>query len=205
MWRSAPTTHDLGSTLSGDEEARRPSPRSMQISTPGSTPPLGTLSAPDLRGMDATGARLIGRLSELRIQVDAHPTEEALWGRVVAQDPAPGDTLVPGDTVTITVGARPTVLVPDVRGGDETEMLAVLRDTGLRPERRVTRRSSSMPEGHIVRTRPRAGSLVPQGTRVTYVVATPRSPHGRGAKRHQKRTRSSRLPEASFLSLPSDG
>jgi serine/threonine-protein kinase len=122
----------------------------------------------------------------------------------VAQDPAPGVLLAPGDTVTITVGARPAVVVPDVRGGEEAEMLAVLRDAGLRPERRVARRSDRIPEGHIVRTRPRAGSSVPYGTKVTCVVATPRPLHGKRARRQERRVRVRRLPDGSFLSLPSD-
>jgi serine/threonine-protein kinase len=149
-------------------------------------------------------ARLIGRLSDLHVSIEAHTTEEALWDRVVAQDPFPGATLRPGDTLKIIVGRRSTVLVPDVRGGEEDEMLGLLREAGLRPDRRVTRRSDSVPEGHIVRTRPRAGSSVPYGSKVTYVVATPRAPHGRSNRNHEKRNRTSRLPDGTFLSLPSD-
>ena len=206
MWRTAPTTHDLGWAASEHDEVGRKPPEPRAVPPAGSiglTQPPGTLSAPDLRGMASQEARLIGRMSDLHVSVDYHTTEEALWDRVVAQDPVPGATLRPGDTLTITVGERSTVLVPDVRGGAEDEMLGVLREAGLRPERRVTRRSDSVLEGHIVRTRPRAGSRVPLGTKVTYVVATPRA-HGKQAGRHEKRIRASRLPDGSFLSLPSD-
>ena len=207
MWRTAPTTHDPGLTVSAGEEVGHSSPEPVPAppsGSNGSVPPPGTLSAPDLRGMASQEARLIGRMSDLHVSVDTHTTEEALWDRVVAQDPFPGATLQPGDTLMITVGEQATVLVPDVRGGEEHEMLGVLRDAGLRPERRVTRRSDSVPDGHLVRTRPRAGSSVPHGTKVTYVVATPRPPHGQQARRHEKRIRASRSSHDPFLSLPSD-
>ena len=208
MWRTAPTTHDPGIAVSETEEIGYTSPEPVQappFASTGSPQLPGTMSAPDLRGMATQEARLIGRMSDLHVWVETHTTEEALWGRVVAQDPVPGATLRPGDTLTITVGERSTVLVPDVRGGEEAEMLGVLREAGLRPERRVTRRSDSVPEGHIVRTRPPAGSSVPYGTRVTYIVATQRPPHGKQGRRNERRVRTSRLPDGSFLSLPSDG
>ena len=207
MWRTVPTTHVPGWLVSEDEEVGHPPPEPAQAVQPARFDPVqppGTLSAPDLCGMAAPEARLIGRMSDLAIRTDFHATGEALWGRVVAQSPVPGATLRPGDTLTITVGERPTVLVPDVRGGEEDEMLAVLRGAGLRPERRVTRRSNRIMEGHIVRTRPRAGSSVPHGTKVTYVVATPRPLHAKQTRRREKRTQVRRLPDGSFLSLPAD-
>ena len=207
MWRTVPTTDDPGSTVSGDGEGPPLSAGPVPVPLPDRqdpTEPLGTLAAPDLRGMAAPDARRIARMSDLHVVVSTHATEEALWDRVVAQEPAPGVALRPGDTVMIKVGERPTVLVPDVRGGEETEMLVVLRDAGLRPARRVPRRSDSVPEGHVVRTRPRAGSSVPQGTKVTYIVATPRPVHGKRARRHEERVRLRHRPDGSHPSQQFD-
>jgi beta-lactam-binding protein with PASTA domain len=207
MWRTLPPFHHVDYGMPDDDGARRRLLGAMPV--PQSDPddgiqPRGTLSAPDLRGMAARDARRIARMSDLHVLVTTRPTDEALWDRVVAQVPVPGVAMAPGDSVEITVGARPAVVVPDVRGGEEAEMLAVLREAGLRPERRVARRSDSVPEGHIVRTRPRAGTCVPYGTQVAYIVATPRPLHRRQARRHEKRVRVRRLPDGSFLSLPSD-
>jgi beta-lactam-binding protein with PASTA domain len=204
MWRTFPLVHEGEPVVSEEEGVGPPPIAATERELDDVMQPPGTLGAPDLRGMLSPDARRIGRMSELQVWVVTHPTTEALWGRVVAQDPAPGVALRPGDTVTITVGARPAVVVPDVRGGEEAEMLAVLRDAGLRPERRVARRSDNVPGGHIVRTRPRAGAAVPHGTAVTYVVATPRPLHGKQDRRHERRVRARRLPDGSFLTLPSD-
>lgn len=207
MWRTFPPVHE-GDPVASEEEGVGPPPLGPIAATELELDRLaqrpGTLSAPDLRGMVSQDARRIGRMSDLHVWVVTHPTTEALWGRVVAQEPEPGVTLRPGDTVTITVGARPAVVVPDVRGGEEAEMLAVLRNAGLRPEKRVARRSDNVPGGHILRTRPRAGAAVPHGTAVTYVVATPRPLHGKQAQRHERRARARRMPDGSFLALPAD-
>ncbi len=210
MWRTLPTVHAVGSDVPDTERVRPPLHGTLPVPQPddarldldqGAQPP-GTMSAPDLRGMASRDALRLGRVSDLHVWVEKHPTDAGLWDRVVAQDPAPGAALTPGATVKVTVGARPSLVVPDVRGGEESEMLAVLRDAGLRPEKRLERRSDSVPEGHIVRTRPRAGSTVSYGTKLTYVVATARPPHPKQARRLAQRDRGRRLPTGSFLSLP---
>ena len=209
MWRTAPTTRDPGLALSihQGEEARSPAAADFPAAISDgavSAAPARTPRAPDLGGLEAQEARRVGRNSSVPVIVSARMTDAPHWGRVVAQHPAPGTALGPGDAVTITVGQPPSVRVPDVRGGDETDMLAVLRDAGLRPDRRIVRRSNRIPDGHIVRTRPRTGSEVPHGTKVTYVVATPRPMHGKRARRHEERVRVRRLPDGSFLSQPFD-
>ena len=207
MWRTLPHVQAVDPGMPDEDGARRPAIVAMPDHEPdldASSRLRGTLGAPDLRGMAEHDARRIGRMSELRVLVTAHTAQPALWDRVVAQDPAPGVSMRPGESLTITIGARPTVEVPDVRGGEEAESLAMLRDAGLRPEHRVARRSDSVQEGHIVRTRPRAGTTVPHGTKVTYIVATARPLHGRQARRQEKRVRLRRHPDGSSLSLPLD-
>jgi beta-lactam-binding protein with PASTA domain len=166
--------------------------------------PRGTLTAPDLLGMVEHDARRVARLSDLRLWTDTRLVGEAMWDRVLAQHPHPGASLRPGDTLTVTVGARPEVVVPDLRGQDEEDVLATLRNAGLLPGRRGVRRSSAVPEGRIVRTRPRAGATVPRGTRVAYVVAVAPEPHGKPTRRHTRRDRARGPREGAFTSLPSE-
>jgi serine/threonine-protein kinase len=135
------------------------------------------------------------------LEVEEAGTNESRWGRVLAQDPPPGVALDASTVVVVTVGARPHVTVPDVRGREEEEGLAMLREAGLGAGRRIARRSDRVPDGCIVRTRPRAGVDIPLGSRVSYVVATGLRDAGRSQKR-DRRTRVSRLPDGSFLSMP---
>jgi len=75
------------------------------------------------------------------------------------------------------------VVVPDVSGDDEEVALEKLRLSGLRPGKRSGRASPSHVTGAVVRTLPRAGSLLSRGERVDYVVALP-ARRTEGGSRH---------------------
>ena len=189
MWRTFPTMH----------RGYLPLPEAIEQ-------PLsarhGDVEAPDLVGMTAQDARRIARLAEFGVIVEDRPVDVGLRGRVLSQKPAAGEYAEPGDIMTITVGARPDVKVPDVRGVEGQEAVALIRDAGLFPSRRVLRRSNDVPQGHVVRTRPRAGAEVPVGARVAYVIAAPSRPNGTHARRDAKRVRTQRLPGGAFLTMP---
>jgi serine/threonine-protein kinase len=165
---------------------------------PATTPP--TL-VPDLVGLPSTDARRLARAARLAVTVEERPSSQGLWGRVLAQDPEPGTLGAPDGIVVLTVGARARVPVPDVRGRDEDEALSMLREAGLGAARRATRRSDRVPEGCVVRTRPRAGADVATGSRISYVIAASR-PDDRltGRKRGRRHVHVARLADGSFLS-----
>lgn len=169
---------------SGDEEMARLSPPCV----------------PHLVGLASTEARRVARLARLGVTVSERYVGQELWGMVLEQHPKPGASDVPDGVVEITVGARPRVTVPDLRGRAEDEALSMLRAAGLGAGRRVTRRSDRVSEGHIVRTRPRAGSEVSSGTRISYVIAAGPREERRADKRHGRREpRVARLADGSFL------
>jgi serine/threonine-protein kinase len=157
---------------------------------------------PDLVGLPSTEARRLARQSRFTLEVLERGTSEGLWGCVLEQAPVPGASLDDSTAVSITVGARPHVTVPDLRGREEEEALSMLREAGLGAARRNARRSDRVPDGCIVRTRPRAGASLPMGSRVSYVVATGTREVDSSHKRVQRRARVGRLPDGSFLSLP---
>ena len=208
MWRNLPSTPD-GVALPVDRSAP-PAAASVApdaMSAAGHDPAGAAVVAdptvtPDLTGMSASEARRVARLVGLQVDIVERPAHDALWGRVLGQDPAAGSTASHGDIVSLVVGGRPHVLVPELRGRDEAEAVAALHAVGLTPERRATRRSDKVPEGHVLRTRPRSATEVPVGSRVAYVVAAgPRAKAGH-ARRERQRARAGRQPDGSFMTLP---
>jgi beta-lactam-binding protein with PASTA domain len=211
MWRNLP------SSAGGPP---MPADRSFDPATPtlGQDPAVGSAGltavetqvdtgptvTPDLAGMSASEARRVARLAGLHIAVEERPAPADTWGRVLGQEPAAGAVANHGDVVSLIVGGRPHVLVPELRGRDEAEAVALLHALGLTPERRATRRSDKVPEGHLLRTRPRPGTEVPVGSRVSYVLAAgPRAKSG-GGRHERQRVRASRLRDGSFMTLPEE-
>ena len=211
MWRNLPSSAG-GPTMPADHPSDPTAPALGAESALGSagltavdaqvdTSPTVT---PDLAGMSASDARRVARLAGVHITVEERPAPDDRWGQVLGQEPAAGAMVTRGDTVTLVVGGRPHVLVPELRGRDEAEAVAVLHTLGLTPERRATRRSDKVPEGHLLRTRPRPGTEVPVGSRVAYVLAAgPRAKAG-GGRHERQRVRAGRLRDGSFMTLPEE-
>lgn len=153
---------------------------------------------PDVIGLPVTEARRLGRMDGQRVFVIERTTGHDQWGRVLEQEPAAGLAFDPDGMLVLTVGARPDVTVPDVRGRAEDDARSMLRQAGLGPARRATRGSDRVPEGHVVRTRPRAGAEVPVGSTVSYVLAAEQRPARPAGHHEQRRVRTARQPDGSF-------
>lgn len=191
MWRHIPPVFGGRSAVSAELSAAASS------ELPVTTPPV---PVPDLVGLPSTDARRLARAARLAVTVEDRPSSQGLWGRVLAQDPEPGTLDAPDGIVALTVGARARVPVPDVRGRDEDEALSMLREAGLGAARRATRRSDRVPEGCVVRTRPRAGADVASGSRISYVIAASQPDDRRSSRKRGRRSgHVARLADGSFL------
>jgi len=163
---------------------------------------VATVACPDLVGMSTQDARRVARPLDLLVEVEERAASQSMLGRVIGQSPAPGANVVAGEIITVAIGAKPQVVVPDVSGLNESEALAALHEAGLVPARRVARPSSHMPEDCIVKTRPRHGASVAVGTRITYVVSAAPRRRRRPRQRDAGPVRARRLPDGTFLTLP---
>jgi beta-lactam-binding protein with PASTA domain len=91
--------------------------------------------------------------------------DEVPRGKVISQDPQPGDRVARDNQVELRVSLGPaTTKVPDVRGRTETDAVAILKDARL--EANVRKVPSREPEGTIVAQDPAPDETVKIGTEV---------------------------------------
>lgn len=90
---------------------------------------------------------------------------------VLAQSPVGGVTAVGGTTVTLTAssGAKP-VVVPQVIGQSQGSAVSALTAVGLKPV--LQNVGSAKPAGTVVAQKPKAGSEVDKGSKVTLNIST---------------------------------
>lgn len=155
-------TTETGSPAEALEEAR------PEAAHEGST--AGGPDVPDVVGLDMLEAVRLLRQRGLRLAVSVWETKIGPWGMVLSQEPARGSSLRRGQRVHVVVAGRPHLAVPDVTGLEVGVAMERLRRAGLQPVRGVERASRTVPRGHVIATRPRAGSLVQDGARVTLEV-----------------------------------
>ena len=99
-------------------------------------------------------------------------SDEVEPGRVIRQRPGPDTLVEEGSQVDLTVslGAELTT-VPDIAGLTEEDALAALREEGLVPGERTREFSAEVEEGRVISSNPAAGSEVPSGSQVAYVIS----------------------------------
>jgi beta-lactam-binding protein with PASTA domain/predicted Ser/Thr protein kinase len=123
------------------------------------------VAVPDVRGLEEILAvnQLLDR--DLVPRVKRVHDEEVPEGKVISQDPQPGDREARRNKVELRVSlGQPTTKVPDVKGQSATDAVAILKDAGL--EANVQRVPSREPEGTVVAQAPGAGKTVRLGTEV---------------------------------------
>nr|WP_326216042.1 Stk1 family PASTA domain-containing Ser/Thr kinase [uncultured Oscillibacter sp.] len=134
--------------------------------------------------------------------------DEVEAGCVISSDPAEGETLHKGDTITLVLskGKQPIPLINFVGVQLETA-LGQLEGLGLNPDDvTVTDEYSDKPVGEIIRQTPDAGAEVQPGDKITFVVS--KGPENGGEAGTGSTTVTIPLPtdrEQAYLELYQDG
>ncbi|WP_436522090.1 Stk1 family PASTA domain-containing Ser/Thr kinase [Actinoplanes sp. HUAS TT8] len=96
---------------------------------------------------------------------------------VVSQNPAPGDKVVKGDTLTLFLSLGPEVHpVPDVAGQEAAAAKASIEELGLKYKQAKGAYSDTVPEGVVVSTNPKVGTELKPGDTVTVTLSLGRAP-----------------------------
>ena len=92
-------------------------------------------------------------------------------GSVISSSPKAGASVKPGTTVDLVVSKGPKpVPVPDVVGRKVATAKAALGDVGLKSE--VTQKySDTVKDGDVISVKPKAGTVIDSGSRVSLVVS----------------------------------
>ncbi len=96
---------------------------------------------------------------------------------VISQDPGPGEKVVKGDTLTLTmslgVEQHP---VPDVAGQEAAAAKASIEQLGLKYKEAKGAYSDTVPEGVVISTNPKVGTELKPGDTVTVTLSKGRAP-----------------------------
>jgi len=126
---------------------------------------------PDVRGQpEATAQDRLGQAG-LTPKVVRTYDEDVAKGTVISQSTDPGQNIVKGSSVTITVSLGPApVPVPPLAGQPAGDAQAALEADGFAVT--VAKQfSDTVPAGSVIGTQPASGTKIPRGSPVTLMVS----------------------------------
>jgi eukaryotic-like serine/threonine-protein kinase len=134
-------------------------------------PPLVTVP-PDLVGMTLEDADARLATAGLEADVQREASDEVEAGTVMALGEDVGDQAPRGSSVLLIVSSGPEEAeIPDLEGEQYQDAVAELEALGLHVELDFRRARGGRDEGEVMRTEPKAGEEVDQGSTVVVVVA----------------------------------
>jgi len=139
---------------------------------PGPTPAPDQVNVPNFVDMTFEDAERAARAIGLEVERTAFESSEKAVDTVLAQDPAAGDTVDKGSTVSLTLAlGKESGTVPDLRLRTESEALNLIFAAGFTIGTRTEEFDLLVPDGSIISQDPGAGLVATKGIPVNYVVS----------------------------------
>lgn len=139
-------------------------------------------TAPSVIGLSQTDAEKRLDLAGFEVEYATPAYSESVpKGDVIDSDPASGDRILPGGTMTLTLSLGPERYdVPDLSGMTIDEATAALAEVKMVVRRERERWSETVPEGRVIRSLPKHGTKkgrnLPVDSAVTLVISKGRQP-----------------------------
>ena len=130
------------------------------------------IQAPDFTGKTMQEAEAMATEYDIKVSMgDEVISEDVDKGLIVSQDPAAGETIKTGDTITVNVSkGLGDGSVPDLTGKDKSDASDILEAAGFKLGE-VSTEASAKPEGTILDQSPEAGSELEKGKTVDITVS----------------------------------
>ena len=131
------------------------------------------VTVPSVVGQDKDAAAAALRNAKLKVTLQQTPSDEPA-GQVLTTDPAGGESVPQGTTVTISFSDGPEQ-IPDVVGMQQKDAEKAIRDAGFQPDV-LESSSTTEPKGTVIKQSPQAGQTADQGSTVTILVSSYEAP-----------------------------
>jgi serine/threonine-protein kinase len=131
----------------------------------------GSAAVPSVEGLSVARALARMRAAGFKPATKTQPSSSVAQGMVVGTDPPAGLVALVGSAVTVLVSSGPAqVRVPSVVGESQTAAEAALTSAGLEVGA-ISARVSTQSAGSVLAQSPRAGTMLPSGSKVSLTVA----------------------------------
>jgi len=133
--------------------------------------PLATV--PSVVGQDKNAAKATLQDAHFKVILQQTNSDEPA-GQVISTNPAGGENVPQGTTVTVSFSDGPEQ-VPDVVGMKQADAEKAIRDAGFQPDV-VESSSTTEPKGTVIQQSPKPGQTAAQGSTVTILVSSFEAP-----------------------------
>jgi serine/threonine-protein kinase len=156
----------IGQDPQGNDKAKEGSTVTLTVSQgPGST------TVPSVVGKSQEAAQKALTKAHLKYNVQREPSETVAKGKATRTDPANGQAVGVGSTVTLYISSgKPMVSVPNVIGEDVSSARSQLNNAGFVVST-TDQTTTSAPDGNVIDQSPAGNTKVAAGSTINLVVA----------------------------------